>query len=155
MNDSDIEDALFSEILEITDLQNSGSEYVPSDSGSNSDSEDEITEDDDEMIIDCALTVHSVNSVNISQPGPSNTAQGLDAANVSNQNYNRPNNIQPGPSHTPPPTPNEAAGSDTWGVCTGQTDRQFPFTGQEGLLYDFDRNDPMTVYRQSLMRCYN
>lgn len=38
-------------------------------------------------------------------------------------------------------------GSNTWGECTVTT-RQFPFVGQEGLLYDFDVNDPMEVFSQ-------
>ncbi|KAG8315719.1 hypothetical protein J6590_065486 [Homalodisca vitripennis] len=139
MDDCDIEDALFSDISELSELQYSGSEYVPSDSV-NSESEDEVTEDEDETINTTAL----LSSANDNRPGPSHTISPasnestVDNANdVGIQNNGRPNTNEPEPSRTTSPAVDEATGSDNWSDCT-LTERDFPFTGEEGLMYDFN-----------------
>ncbi|KAG8329099.1 hypothetical protein J6590_094800 [Homalodisca vitripennis] len=130
-----IEDALFSDISELSELQYSGSEYVPSNSV-NSESEDEVTEDEDETINTTALLSSVSNCVNT-----------VNSLGASIQNYGQANDNRPEPSRTTSPAVDEATGSDNWSDCT-LTERDFPFTGEEGLMYDFDRSDPMTVYRQ-------
>lgn len=149
MNESDIDNALLDS--DVTDFEWSGSEYKPS--SSEGDSSDESGEDmDDDIVnsVNITLDIEPSNNVNeLLQQNNVELSQTLidtnepEAQSQSQENPVPENGLQqPQSGYMELPD-----GSNTWGECTVTT-RQFPFVGQEGLLYDFDVNDPMEVFSQ-------
>lgn len=135
MDEDDIS-ALLDDISEPSELEYSGSEYIPS-SNDGSDTEGEEFDQDildyDDVGYDDIGQIDSVSDNEADDNAADNNAADNNAADdniVQNQTRQLQNQT-----------------SNTWGDCQ-VTVRQYPFTGKPGQQYDFDKTNPLGVFAQ-------
>lgn len=129
MDTSDIDEALRDE-SDLSDFEDSGSEYLPSEENDSGSEYDELEDDPVDNEYHDIGVVESLSDEEV---------DGHVAVNEPNLAGNGLNNNNGAPQGTD--------NSNTWGDCTFIV-RQYPFTGTSGVQYDFDMSDPMVVFNQ-------
>lgn len=141
MDSSEIDDALDQEYSELTDFENSGSEYIPQSESDDSElglnGYESSVNYNDELFENVADGTISNESDNEQDAQVDQQSQTTDVASTSLQ-QNITSQIPSQPSTT-----------EHWGDIQ-VSNVQFPFTGPSGFQYDVNKSDPIAIFNQFL-----